>query len=127
MLAQEIAGRPFEGSWWTHPRRREIFRATRVIRDASDVLVCRLINGRITYVHCRVWPVLVRVARLVDRSRLDAIREEHTESGAHRLVTVAYPRWVPPHVRAAAKALPESEVLERCRAWRLPVRRPYSS
>jgi hypothetical protein len=116
-LARAIAGDAFRGHWWGHPKRREIFRATRAVRDSGDVLVCRLVGGKITYVHRELWPALVRVARLVDRGRLGAIREEHTESGAHRLVTVAYPRWVPPDVRAAAEALSESEALERLGAW----------
>jgi hypothetical protein len=119
-LAQAVAGHAFRGNWWGHPKRREIFQATRAVRDSSDVLVCRLIDGKITYVHRRVWPVLVRLARFVDGSRLAAIREEHTSSGSHRLVTVAYPQWVPPEVRTAAEALPESEALERFDAWLIP-------
>jgi hypothetical protein len=123
VLAQAVAGQELRGNWWGHPKRRAIFRATRAVRDSSDVLVCRLIDGKITYVHRRVWPALVRLARLVDRRRLGAIREEHTASGAHRLVTVAYPGWVPAEVRTAAEALAESEAVERLGRVILPFRR----
>jgi hypothetical protein len=119
-LAQAIAGRAFGGHWWGHPKRREIFRATRAVRDSSDVLVCRLIDGKVTYVHRHVWPALVRLARFFDGRRLGAIREEHTASGSHRLVTVTYPDWVPPEVRAAAAALAEPEALERLGGWLAP-------
>jgi hypothetical protein len=67
--------------------------------------------------------MLVRIARFVDSRRLDAIREEHTASGSHRLVTVAYPDWVPPNVRTAAEAVSESEALERFEAWLIPKAR----
>src|SRR5687768_236250 len=82
-LAQTIAGAPIRGSWWAHPKRGQIFVATRAVRDSADVLVCRLIGGKITCVHRRLWPVLVRLAHLIDHRRLGAIREEHSASGAH--------------------------------------------
>jgi hypothetical protein len=71
--------------------------------------VCRLIGGKVTYVHRRLWPALVRLAKRIERSRLDAIREEHTASGAHRLVTTAFPRWVTTEVQRAASKLSEEE------------------
>jgi hypothetical protein len=55
-LAAAIAGEPIRGSWWAHARGREVFAITRAIRDSPDVLVCRLIDGKITYVHRRLWP-----------------------------------------------------------------------
>jgi hypothetical protein len=53
-LAAVIAGEPIRGSWWAHARGREIFAVTRAIRDSPDVLVCRLVGGKITYVHRRL-------------------------------------------------------------------------
>ena len=108
-LAEAIAGAAIRGSWWGHANGREIFRATRTVRDSSDILVCRLIDGKITYVHRRLWPALVRLADRFAASHLAAIREEHTESGAHRLVTTAYPQWVPREIRAAADELSEAD------------------
>ena len=61
-LAEVIAGEPVRGSWWSHPKSHEIFAVTRAIRDSDDVLVCRLIKGKITFVHRRMWPALVRAA-----------------------------------------------------------------
>src|SRR6266850_5941582 len=94
-LAEAIAGEAIRGTWWKHLKGRAIFRATRAVRDADDVLVCRLLGGKITYVHRRLWPALVRLAHEVGPGRLAAIREEHTKSGAHKLVTMAFPQWVP--------------------------------
>ena len=47
-LAEVMAGAPIRGSWWSHPKRHEIFLVTRAIRDSDDVLVCRLIKGKVT-------------------------------------------------------------------------------
>ena len=38
-LAELIAGSPIRGSWWSHPKGREIFTVTRAVRDSDDVLV----------------------------------------------------------------------------------------
>jgi hypothetical protein len=116
-LAHAVAGGTFRGSWWSHPKGREIFRATRAVRDSPDVVVCRLIDGKITYVHRVLWPALVRLASFVQASRLAAIREVHTPSGAHRLVTVPFPGWVPQEIELAAQHLSEDEAREQLGEW----------
>ena len=103
-LAQTIAGQPISGSWWKHPKGNAIFLCSRAIRKSSDVLVCRLVSGKVTYVHRRLWPALIRLADRFDRDRLAAIREIHTPSGKHKIEVTPYPEWVPADViRAAAK------------------------
>ena len=110
-LAELIAEGPIKGSWWSHPRGREIFAATRAVRDDDDVLVCRLIDGKITFVHRRLWPALVRVASRFPADRLARVREVHTSSGNHGLEEVPFPGWVPDDVHAAARDLPEDDAL----------------
>jgi len=61
-IAEVIAGEPVRGSWWSHPKSHEIFAVTRAIRDSDEVLVCRLIKGKVTFVHRRLWPALVRAS-----------------------------------------------------------------
>ena len=116
-LADEIAGGRITGSWWHHAKRRDIFRATRAVRDADAVLVCRLIGGRVTFVHRRLWPALIRLADEIGARRLDAIREEHTASGAHRMVIRKFPGWVPKEVRSAAAKLSRAHAARLCKAW----------
>jgi hypothetical protein len=43
-LADAVAGTPIRGNWWNHPVGKQIFRATRVVRDSEQILVCRLQN-----------------------------------------------------------------------------------
>lgn len=119
-LADAIAGELIRGSWWGHQKGRDIFRATRAIRDSSDVLVCRLIDGKITFVHRRLWPALVRLADRLEPGTLIAIREKHTASGAHKLVTTPFPRWVPVTIREAARKMSETEARNSFGDW-LPI------
>jgi hypothetical protein len=107
-LAQTIAGEAIRGSWWGHPKGHVIFLCSRAIRESKDVLVCRLVGGKVTYVHRRLWPALVRLAAQFDARRLGAIREVHTTTGKHKVEMTVFPEWVPSGVsRAAAKLTAE--------------------
>ena len=55
-LAEAIAGGTIRGSWWGHPKGKEILRAAKTIGASPNVLVCKLVEGKITYVHRRLWP-----------------------------------------------------------------------
>ena len=108
-LAEEIAGGPMRGGWWSHPAGRAIFAATRAVRASPDVLVCRLIAGKISFVHARLWPALVRISDRLPRNGLARLHEVHTEQGAHRVETITFPAWVPAQTLAAAEHLGESD------------------
>ena len=99
------------GTWWSHARGREIFAATRAVRAATDILVCRLIDGKVTFVHRRLWPALVRLADRFDAARLARVREIHDASGKHVIEETPFPQWVPQEVSIRAKTLAESEAL----------------
>ena len=117
-VAEAIAGGPVRGSWWAHPSGHEIFAVTRAIRDSDEVLVCRLIKGKITFVHRRLWPALVRAAGRLRSDHLSQVREVHTKSGRHLTTEVPFPDWVPSRVRAAARDLSEESALAAVGAWK---------
>jgi hypothetical protein len=110
-LAEAIAGERIRGSWWGHPKGNLIYMLTTAVRDSRGVLVCRLIDRRITFVHRRIWPAIVRMAADLNRARIAAISEKHFRGGAHRFVTVDYPRWVPAEARSLARRIPEDQAL----------------
>jgi hypothetical protein len=112
-LAQAIAGEPIRGSWWGHPKGNQIYMLLNEVCDSPDVMRCRLHDGKITLLHRRLWPALVRMAHTFDSARLSAIREEHTPIGAHRVTTVKFPDWVSADVNAAAKCLSAAEAEEQ--------------
>jgi len=116
-LAEAIAGGPIRGSWWGHQKGREIFRATRAVRDSPDVLVCRLLDGKVTYIHRRLWPAIIRLAHTLDKSKLAAVLEEHSPTGAHRVVSVQFPNWALPDARQAAQRLSEEEAISQIGNW----------
>lgn len=61
-LATRVAGGPVHGSWWAHPASHKIFGVLKELSDHPDVLVAKLIEGKNTLVHRRIWPELVVIA-----------------------------------------------------------------
>jgi hypothetical protein len=108
-LAAAIAGEGIRGSWWAHKKSREIYLVTRAVRESDQVLVCRLLDGKVTYVHRRLWPALVRVSRKIPKVQLTAIREVHLEGGRHQIVETPFPHWVPEEVIEQAKKLTDRQ------------------
>lgn len=94
-LAETIAGEAMRGSWWAHPKGEIIFACSRAVRNSKDVLTCRLVEGKVTYVHRRLWPALARLSERFAPARIAAIREVHSATGAHRVEAVPFPDWVP--------------------------------
>ena len=125
-LADAVAGVPIRGSWWSHPKGSEIFLALGAVGDSPDVLCFRLVEGKITFVHKRLWPALVRLAAELGRDRLTAIKQEHTETGAHRNVLTAFPKWVSREVKTAAMKLSEADARAQLGPW-LSGARPKAS
>lgn len=116
-LADAVAAEPLRGNWWSHPRRGEIFAVTRAVRAASSVLTCRLVDGRISFVHERLWPALARLADLFPHERLARLQETHTARGTHRVVETPFPQWLPLHVAAAAGRLDEAQARALLAPW----------
>ena len=116
-LVETIVGEPVRGNWWAHTRAGSAFQATRWVRESTDVLTCRLVDRKITFVHRRLWPSLARLGDRIGPRRIDAIVEEHGPTGAHHLSTVLFPAWVPADMLATAAAMTELEattVLSTC-------------
>lgn len=121
-VAEFVAGEPIRGSWWSHPAGKVIFRACAELDEHPDVLSCTLVDGKVTYVHARLWPALVKLADRFPTARLARSWQEHTASGEHRKRRVPFPRWVPEDVaRLAARTPVESAEAE------LAVLRPTRS
>src|SRR5262245_8559587 len=121
-LAAETAGGPIRGRWWGHPKGQQIFRLTQAVSDSPSILVCKLIDGKITYVHRRLWPALVKLAQRFPKDRLAWVREEHTPSGKHVTKTEPFPRWVPEDVRAEAQRMSVEEAEKYLSLWESSAR-----
>jgi hypothetical protein len=61
-LATLVAGGPVRGSWWSHPAANIIFNLLNELSAHPDALATRLVGGKVTFVHRRLWPALLGVA-----------------------------------------------------------------
>jgi len=116
-LTEAIVGGPIKGSWWAHPQSRLIFVIVSALADSDQILVCRLIDGKITLVHRRLWCALARLAARFAPEQLAQMKEEHTASGRHVSHAIPFPRWVPRDVVQRARSLPEEEAVRLLAPW----------
>jgi hypothetical protein len=73
-VATIFAGGPISGSWWSHPRSHEMFWCLATLEEVA--VVTRLVKGKVTYVHRRLWPALAAAGVPIED-------EVHTASGRH--------------------------------------------
>jgi hypothetical protein len=111
-LAATIAGEPIRGSWWKHRKGPQIFQCSRAVRASKQILICRLLGGKVTYVHRRLWPALFKLRDQFDSKYLSAIREVHTPQGKHKIIAVAFPEWVPKEAKRQAAKLTRERASE---------------
>ena len=60
-LATLVAGAPIKGSWWSHAAGHEIFRIAGALDDDDDVTTAKLVAGKVTFVHRRLFAALAAV------------------------------------------------------------------
>ncbi len=106
-LVETIAGERIRGSWWAHPKAHAIYGILVAVRDKREILACRLVDGKMTLVHRRVWPALVRLAGRWPKERLAAVRQVHTPTGKHEVIETPFPKWVPDEVMKRSRRLDE--------------------
>ncbi|TRZ56588.1 MAG: hypothetical protein D4S02_15255 [Rhodocyclaceae bacterium] len=119
-LTEAIVGEPIKGSWWAHPQSHRIFAILGIVTESEHILVCRLVNGKLTLVHRRLWPWLVALAKHFTPGQLAQVHEQHTSSGFHVSHQIAFPQWVPADVANQAKTISEPEALAVFGAWLAP-------
>lgn len=72
-ICASVAGAPVRGSWWAHPRSQEIFRIACALADHPDVLVTKLISGKITYIERELWSAVVIIGRARDPWQIEPL------------------------------------------------------
>ena len=60
-LATLVAGAPVKGSWWGHPAGRDIFHIASALDDDGDVTTAKLLGGKVTFVHRKLFAALAAV------------------------------------------------------------------
>lgn len=54
-VSRLIAGEAVRGSWWSHKHGQTIFTVSEMLEDHRDVLIMKLISGKVTFVHRELW------------------------------------------------------------------------
>ncbi len=81
-VAELVAGERIRGSWWAHPSSHAIFDAINALADSPDVVRLRLVGGKVTLVHRRVW-VRWSASRTASRSTRSRRSVKSTPRPAH--------------------------------------------
>ncbi|MDL2356288.1 MAG: hypothetical protein QFF03_13610 [Pseudomonadota bacterium] len=119
-LTEAIAGETIKGSWWGHPKGKQIFPVLEAVCAHADVLVCRLIDDKLTLVHRRLWPALAAAAGQFPAARLCRVSQQHTAGGRHRNLETAFADWLPADAAAAARDLSLADALAALGPWASP-------
>lgn len=116
-LAEIIVGEPIKGSWWAHPQGKLIFRIFSALAESDEILVCRLVGGKMTFVHRRLWPALIRAAERFPAETLARVDQMHTQVGRHVNHEVPFPQWADSVSLAQAESLGIEEALLALGPW----------
>jgi hypothetical protein len=60
-VAGIVTGERVSGSWWGHPLSHEIFRVNQLLASSPDITTAKLIYGKVTFIHRKLWEALVAV------------------------------------------------------------------
>ena len=58
-----VAGEAMRGSWWSHPMSNYIFAVNEQLEDNPDVLLTKLISGKVTFVHRKLWSSIYAIGK----------------------------------------------------------------
>lgn len=118
-VAEAVAGEPIVGSWWAHPKSQAIFDALSEIDDSPDVRCFKLVDGKVTFVHKRLWPALVRLVRdgVFTADRAASVQQEHAPTGEHHNIVTPFPDWVPDDVALLADKLTTAKARNALGVW----------
>lgn len=78
-VAQLIAGEKIAGSWWAHKKGKAIYAASTALENDPDVATAKLIDGKVTFIHRRLWPALVAIGSARAPWQTDGLTEAADE------------------------------------------------
>lgn len=71
-----IAGDTGGGSWWAHPQAVHMYRLSCALRDHPDVLMVKLLSGKLTFIHRPLWPAVVVIGTAREPWQMDGLSKE---------------------------------------------------
>jgi hypothetical protein len=85
--------------------------------ESEHVLACRLVGGKVTLVHRRLWPALARLAARFAPEQICQVRTEHTASGRHVSRAVPFAEWLPVDIAQQGAAMTEADAVAALGRW----------
>jgi len=116
-MTEVIAGGPIRGSWWGHPKGREICGVLTALEESTDLLVCRAVRGKATLVHRRLWPALLRAAEVLGPDRVERVIQEHSSAGHHVSHSIASSQWADADTVSKAASMSLADALDALGSW----------
>ncbi len=75
-LVALVTGAPVRGSWWSHPLGHTIFATAAMLARNPDVLLAKLVSGKQTWIHRRLWTALLVAVTAGEAWQMDGLSEE---------------------------------------------------
>jgi hypothetical protein len=72
LVVGDVGGR----SWWAHPAAKLMFDLSCRLHDHPDVLMVKLISGKVTYIHRPLWPAIVAIGTAREKWQMDGLSKE---------------------------------------------------
>src|SRR5579859_280947 len=72
LVVGDVGGR----SWWAHPEAKQMYGLSCALHDHPDVLMVKLISGKVTYVHRPLWPAIVAIGTAREPWQMDGLSKE---------------------------------------------------
>jgi hypothetical protein len=63
-------------SWWAHPQAKQMYGLSCGLRDHPDVLMVKLISGKLTFIHRPLWPAIVAIGTAREPWQMDGLSKE---------------------------------------------------
>jgi hypothetical protein len=72
LVAGDTGGR----SWWAHPQAKQMYGLSCALRNHPDVLMVKLISGKLTFIHRPSWPAIFAIGTSREPWQLDGLSKE---------------------------------------------------
>lgn len=72
-LTRLTIGEPIRGSWWAHPLSNDVYMVSQHLQHSGEIAMTKLVSGKETYVHRRLWPHLVAIGIAREAWQLDGL------------------------------------------------------
>jgi len=126
-----VTGELPRGSWWSHKRANDIYRILQKVERHPDVLLAKLLAGKVTIIHRALWPAVLAVVTAREAWQLEGLSPLATQALAALDQAEASGSEPPPVSRTVSKELegrllahgesvhmPEGKHVTRLQPWK---------